>query len=266
MKQIGEALRRRREEKNLTIQAVHAQTRIPVRFIEGLEAEDPSQFPAEVYFIGSLKRYAAFLGLSSSELLAQYRSKTSVVPVPLSQISQEKERQQQSDKCKKIDVEGQQPAPRVPLTYTLIVAVVVCALGALTYRVIRHQGGLPSCDTVPPVATAPDAVAVSTAAVPAPAPVPAPQAPDQLRLSVTGIDSSWVKVVADTTTVFQGTILKGDTRTWDAHEQYAVVIGYAPGVKVTLNGADINVVKGAVRDIRQMTLGWNDVKKSGDAR
>lgn len=261
MKQIGETLRRRREEKNLTIQAVHTQTRIPIRFIEGLEAADPSMFPAEVYFVGSLKRYAAFLGLSSDELLALYRTKTSVVPVPLSQISQEKERQQQSEKCKKIDVEEEQKAPRIPVSYGVMVAVVVCALAALTYRVIRHHSALPACDNTPVAVEQVSAVVVST-----PVAVPAPQRPDQLRLSITGTDSSWIKVIADSTTVFEGTIVKGDSRTWDARERYTVVVGYAPGVKLTLNGAAIDVVRGAVRDIRQISLGWEDAKKTGAAQ
>ena len=53
---------------------------------------------------------------------------------------------------------------------------------------------------------------------------------------------------------------KGLKKEWFANDKFALVVGYAPGVRVRLNGVEIDVRKNAKKDISEMTLGAEDLK------
>ena len=61
---ISILLRRRREEKGLSLQETEAATRIPVHYLQHLEGGgDPRLLADELYLIPFLRTYAAFLDL-----------------------------------------------------------------------------------------------------------------------------------------------------------------------------------------------------------
>jgi cytoskeletal protein RodZ len=65
---IGEILKRSREAKNLTIEAVNRETKISVAVIRALEQDDMDSFASETYLKGFLKNYAIFLNLDPNQL------------------------------------------------------------------------------------------------------------------------------------------------------------------------------------------------------
>lgn len=65
---VGERLRAAREEKGVTLEDVAAQTRIPQRHLESLEASDWEKLPAPTYTVGFAKSYAAAVGLDRGEI------------------------------------------------------------------------------------------------------------------------------------------------------------------------------------------------------
>lgn len=65
---IGDVLRRRREQKGLSIEDAHRDTRISVPMIRALEEDDHDVFDSEVYLKGFLRQYAAYLGLDGDQL------------------------------------------------------------------------------------------------------------------------------------------------------------------------------------------------------
>jgi len=87
MKSIGDTLRAAREERGISIdQAVH-ETNISRTYLEALESEDFSAFPAEAYLIGFLKNYAEFLGLEPEKIAGQFKNyKLSEEPTPIEQL------------------------------------------------------------------------------------------------------------------------------------------------------------------------------------
>jgi cytoskeletal protein RodZ len=74
MAPIGELLRSAREQKSLSLDRVAEETNIAKRYLAALEAEDFTVFPGDPYVIGFLRNYAEYLGLSSDELVASYKS------------------------------------------------------------------------------------------------------------------------------------------------------------------------------------------------
>ena len=70
---VGERLRTAREEKGLGIEQVAAETRIPQRSLERIEADDFSALPSRTYAIGFTRTYARTLGLDEQEVVDQLR-------------------------------------------------------------------------------------------------------------------------------------------------------------------------------------------------
>lgn len=71
---VGERLRAAREQKNLSLEDVASQTRIPRRHLESLETAQWDQLPAPTYTIGFAKSYASAIGLDRTEISDQLRA------------------------------------------------------------------------------------------------------------------------------------------------------------------------------------------------
>src|ERR1700752_1488761 len=70
---VGERLRAAREEKKLSLEDVAAQTRIPQRHLEAIEAADWEKLPAPTSTVGFAKSYAGVVGLDRTEIGDQLR-------------------------------------------------------------------------------------------------------------------------------------------------------------------------------------------------
>ena len=75
MVSYGESLREEREKKGLDLYKVSRDISIDIRYLEGLENEDTSEFPGEAYFIGFLRTYANYLELDTEYLIKLYHNK-----------------------------------------------------------------------------------------------------------------------------------------------------------------------------------------------
>ena len=71
---VGERLRAARDEKGLSLEDIAAQTRIPRRHLEAIEAAEWDRLPAPTYTIGFARSYAAVVGLDRAEVADQLRS------------------------------------------------------------------------------------------------------------------------------------------------------------------------------------------------
>lgn len=69
---FGEVLKKKREEKNISIKDVSSVTKLNTSIIYALEEEDLSHLPSPVYVINFIKLYAAFLGLDYKILETMY--------------------------------------------------------------------------------------------------------------------------------------------------------------------------------------------------
>jgi cytoskeletal protein RodZ len=84
---LGNKLKTVREGKGFSWDYVSRETNIAARYLEALETENFSVFPAEPYALGFLKNYGEYLGLDVNELLSLYRSlKIQEQPIPVEQL------------------------------------------------------------------------------------------------------------------------------------------------------------------------------------
>ena len=74
MDRVGDRLRAAREAKGLELEQVAAETRIPQRHLESIEAGDFASLPSRTYAIGFSRTYARTLDLDEREVLDQVRA------------------------------------------------------------------------------------------------------------------------------------------------------------------------------------------------
>ncbi|MDR1216260.1 MAG: helix-turn-helix domain-containing protein [Treponema sp.] len=83
MVSLGNKLKTARESRNETYDEVSFRINVASRYLEALEAEDFSVFPAETYVLGFMKTYGEYLGLDPKDLLELYKStKLQEQPIP----------------------------------------------------------------------------------------------------------------------------------------------------------------------------------------
>src|SRR6186713_1132442 len=70
---VGDRLRQAREARQLTLAQVAAETRIPQRHLQTIEAGDFGALPARTYAISFAKNYARMVGLDQDEVAAMVR-------------------------------------------------------------------------------------------------------------------------------------------------------------------------------------------------
>ncbi|HEX8064354.1 MAG TPA: helix-turn-helix domain-containing protein, partial [Allosphingosinicella sp.] len=70
---VGERLRVAREAKNLSLDDVARQTRIPVRHLEHIEREEWDALPALTYSVGFARSYANTVDLDGAQIGAEVR-------------------------------------------------------------------------------------------------------------------------------------------------------------------------------------------------
>ncbi len=69
MAELGNTLSRARRARGITIEDAERDTHVSKRYLQALESEDFSLFPAPVYARGFLRTYSRYLGLNPDELV-----------------------------------------------------------------------------------------------------------------------------------------------------------------------------------------------------
>jgi cytoskeletal protein RodZ len=84
MGSVGSYLKRERELRQISVAELAQTTRIPVRVLRQIEADDHDQLPADVFVRGFLRAYARALSLDEEHVLARYgKSEEAEVPPSL---------------------------------------------------------------------------------------------------------------------------------------------------------------------------------------
>ncbi len=78
--------------------------------------------------------------------------------------------------------------------------------------------------------------------------------PVKQKLNIEAVENVWIRVEADSKEVFQGTVLKGSYKEWEADTAFVLKVGYTPGIKVNFNGEAVDIIKGSVQDVNTVIL------------
>jgi cytoskeletal protein RodZ len=71
---IGEAIKTRRKELNISLKEVETATSIRMNYLQAIEEGDMQKLISPVYAQGFIKQYASFLGLDGEALLKEHNN------------------------------------------------------------------------------------------------------------------------------------------------------------------------------------------------
>jgi len=237
MAELGDLLRKAREEKGLTLAEVEAATKIRSVFLQALEEESFDRLPPGAYVHGFIRNYAQFLGIDPQQALALYGPVASALP--------------QSRPTLIID-EPLQPFSLSRLRPVVILLLIVALAAGGWWGYTRLSSGqwpkLPfGRPTATPTATSvPETPTPEPTATPTTTPTELPTAtPTRVGINV-GVEivgqRSWLRVEVDGQAIFEGTFEPGTTNAWSGNQRIVLRSGNAGAVRVSVNGQVVGLM------------------------
>ncbi len=286
MQSLGMRLRQEREKRHIPLQKIAEETKISARYLEALEADDLSKLPGEFFYRAFVRQYSGYLGLdpeaidrdinvvSSKPVIEEgVPTGSSVVQDP--QIHALKETLRDKP-LRDAQDDGMSKA------WLVFAALVILASGAYfawkNFTPAPESAPTAQAEPIqpPPVQTASAPVTppptqsetvtpvlAETATrpeTPAPATTTAaatssPSA-GQFNLTLVAKEMTWIRITADGTRVFGGTIDAGQQRTINAKDA-EVIVGNAGTLDVIYNGKPLQYgAKGEVKTLLFNPEGW----------
>ena len=248
---LGEKLREAREARGYTLREVADQTRISVRYLESMEADDYKDLPGGVFNKGFIKSYARFVGVDETEAINDYAQLMN------QQGGAEAGDNSPISRRREVFVGDE---PRRPVL-TIVLALVI--LGLLTWGVIAAlQWYQNRNNQVAANATATPAAANSNPA-PTPAPTPIPVAANGLNVQLkAGNEDISVTATADGTR--QNIYLKaGAMRELQAENEVKLVYAKtrAKALQMTINGQPARVQTESPKNAVEMVINRENVSQ-----
>ena len=216
IRELGFLLKEVRSQNSLSLEEAAAQTLIRVGLLSAIETGDLEELPEPIYVQALIRQYANFLGLEGDRLAKSIPTNRLDLP--------------QDGSWKLLLPMLTQLRPmHLYLIYLVLMGVAVNSLSAVVENSKRDVN---TAINLPPIQ--------ETLATPTPNPIaspnPAPPKPSQpIVVSITFKSQSWIRVVADTKTLFEGVLEEGTQRTWTAQEKLSLRAGNAGAVVIAFN-------------------------------
>lgn len=247
LREIGSCLRELRQQQAVSLEEIASKTKIQQRLLNAIETGRLEQLPEPVYIQGFIKQFADALGANGAELASSFPTRTMLRPIQVSW------RHLPAAQLRPIHL------------YMLYVFLIVFAVNGLSNLMNRSgQSTLMNVEAYQPATGQAGAMITSSASRQALGPVnplapqgtqnlsssqgAAQQAPTPSGLQKQTLDNkpvkvsvifraqSWIRVVTDGKTEFEGVLPEGTERMWMANEQLVLRAGNAGGILVGLNG------------------------------
>ncbi|HEY6049743.1 MAG TPA: RodZ domain-containing protein, partial [Thermoanaerobaculia bacterium] len=246
---FGEELRRERQIRGISLEEISSATKISVRLLSALERGDVKQLPAPAFTRGFIRAYSTHLGIDADEKVNAY----------LSDLSGEPHDVVQSKRPRSRFWRGRRGNAGLMVAF---VGGVLLVLGFIA-NPQRREREHPAAKIVPPraIPVAFKNVAISNEPTPlvkadrtavATSGASASVAPISLKLEFD--EDSWAKIVADGTTVLDGIVRRGETRSLEARAGFRVTLGNAGGVRVSVDGRALDRLGAAGEVVRDLPL------------
>lgn len=215
---VGEVLRAARDRLGVSLADIGTRTRIPLRHLEAIEADDYSGLPSHTYATGFVKAYARVVGADEVALARRVRVDTGELG------------KRTPDYVPYEFVDAARVPSRRLTAITVVAALLVILAGVLWYGTNLFRGGGATTSAAVAHSAAPRASVVT----PVPAPTPAGGA--QVTLSTS--DRVWLRVHDGDKTLYTGTMNPGERFDVPADATRPMVdIGRPDKLQVTLNGS-----------------------------
>ncbi len=224
---VQDLLKQEREKKKISLDEIHQKTKISIACLKWIEQGEWQQFPASVYGVGFLRKYAQCVGLSGDEVVSLYESE--VANLKKMSAKNQTEEKKAHAKFRNSDPQG------------LVILILLFVLGFILFILIR--------DNLIKKGKSKGAVEQKN------------QTEDsrvnrfsELILAAKAEGSVWLRVVGDGKQLFQGFLSQGMENQWKAKNDFVIRIGNVPAITVTLNGKEIPIKAGAVKGVNELKI------------
>lgn len=271
MESLGEIIRRERERKGISLEYLSDVTKISKDFIKAIEEENFDALPGDVYAKGFIRNISLVLGLDPEEMKKLYKAKREKLYEDIV-LKEAKEKLPSYDANVEKGIRPHKP-------WLLITLLLILLIGGGLYFYASWTGGInilsrtflkepqfaqvsPSEDlksesekgavgspnqsveskTSSSLETGPVSVsetASSSLQISPPPETTATGKVEKLKLKVVAVERCWIRVLADGKKIFEGILVKGDEKLWEAEENIKVRFGNAGGVKVYFNEKEV---------------------------
>jgi cytoskeletal protein RodZ len=284
MEILGGFLQQMRQERGMTLEQVASRTKISLRMLRALEADDYSQIPSRVAARGFVRSYARFLGIDEDSVLQKFRELTAPFYM-------------QQSPAAAPDLPSPSAVRSKGWPWPLVSAVMggfVLLIGVVLYKqltsspvlsvrqpelgpatAIRQDDSLPVSDEAEkdridpqqkraikpltfPIELTVNVPAVSPAQASVPPvlspPVSSTMDPESLTLGVEAIERSWVMVHIDDQMVKEVILQPGEKVRWQAKTKFLLTLGNAGGVKLQFNGKTLDSLGPTGKVVKNIVL------------
>lgn len=249
--ELGSFLRQYRECQGIGLDEIAAITKIQKRLLQAIESGQTDYLPEPVYVRALVRRFAEALKLPGEELAIQF---------PLEMGSQRPQRGYRKELSM-----GQLRPIHLYFLYLFVIFSAVNSLSVLMSRSLSQAPPLNTLLTQSQTNATDEFLSQATASGPIreafPLTVPGSISPESLlaasedlaesslsqpphalqvnqkpvRVQLTIVSQSWIRVIVDGQTAFEGMMLEGIQRTWQADKSITIRAGNAGGIKVAFN-------------------------------
>lgn len=234
---IGRALQQARIDAGLTIDEVSSSTRVRVPIVHAIEEDDFSRCGGDVYARGHIRTLARAVGIDPDPLVAQYDADHGGRPSP-------------TPAAPLFEAERIRPEPRRPNWTAAMVAAIVAVVGFVGFTLFNgsedgSKGSKVADGPAPEQKPRPTKSPASKPADPKPDPsdsaiAAVPKDKVTVKLSVLD-DKSWISAKSHNgRLLFDGTLLKGESKTFQDDERVDLILGNAGAIELFVNGKRVD--------------------------
>ena len=284
---FGDKLRREREMRGITLSEISESTKISKRWLQALESEQFDQLPGGIFNRGFVRAYARFLGINDEQAVADYIAASNEQEPPEDKFPLEIHEKKRSDapplnpkrsfvpillaivalvlvvggwsvwvkrKPQNTTVAPQSSRSQVPAAASQSSADVQAATPA------PRQNDASSAPTAKSQATPDDSsdnqASPASPAKTAESPHVSADDPKQngpISVVIKARRDSWISIVADGQTLWEGTLNASKERSIQADKELVLKTGNAAGIDVSYNGKPIGIL-GKEKEVRTITF------------
>ncbi|MBD2664938.1 helix-turn-helix domain-containing protein [Richelia sinica] len=213
---IGTQLQSWRQEQAVSLDELVLLTRIPRRLLQAIEEGNLADLPEPIYIQGLIRQFADALGMKGAELASSF-------PLGAPTVSGE-------NKLKVKNIAQLRPLH----LYLLYIFLIFCSVNGLSQLLNRSalQANNSQSELNSQQLSNNNNESFADRDL---SDVTSKTAEKAVQIGVTLKASSWIRVIADGQTQFEGVLPEGTHRTWKAQEQLTVKTDNAGGVLMSVN-------------------------------
>ncbi len=251
MESPGACIKRERELRGFSIQDVHEATRIPIKILVDLEADNYEALPQAAFIKGYIKASCKFMGLDETDLVLRYElymKDNAPVEEPPAEVAP-------AGPVRAVSLSSKRVVGLLLVLGLLIIIGFYLFSGTDGEEKLVKSTSAPAAPASIEVAesTAPAEMEKAKSLAPVHKTVKAPaieMRPPGHVLKVIASDDVWVQLTIDNKKPFEILFKKGESRHWLMKKGVDLVIGNAGGMTLVFDGKPVKTVKKPGRVIK----------------